>query len=69
VTVHELSDDDEFLVIACDGTCFRDCLLVCQLATNIGFQVSGTVSLRRLWLNLSVAVSPRSKSFTGSVRT
>ena len=23
VTVHELTDDDEFLVIACDGLCFK----------------------------------------------
>lgn len=24
VTVHEITDDDEFLVIACDGTCVPD---------------------------------------------
>lgn len=30
VTVHEITDDDEFLVIACDGTCVPD--LDCERA-------------------------------------
>lgn len=34
VTVHELSDDDEFLVIACDGKCSPDHLF-CQSHTHI----------------------------------
>ena len=27
VSIHDVSDDDEFLVIACDGACLRVCSL------------------------------------------
>jgi hypothetical protein len=48
VTTHELSADDEFLVIACDGmACFQSLFVGQPLMLLFSNQESGTVSLLR----------------------
>lgn len=66
VTVHELSDDDEFLVIACDGM-FLDLLVVLTIANSD--KVSGIANRRKLSSNSSAEELPPSRNFTRSVRT
>lgn len=66
VVTHEISPDDEFLVIACDGKPIA--LIVNRIRSNISKKASGTVSRRKRSLSLSDAVLLQSKSSTGSPR-
>lgn len=68
VVVHDLSDDDEFLVIACDGKSYSTNLQVLSFDNNV-VQVSGTVSLLKPWSSLSEEVSPQSRSWRRFART
>lgn len=66
VTVHELTADDEFLVIACDGTTSP---LNYGLPMLMTIQVSGTASPPKPWWSSCGEVSPRSRTFTRFART
>jgi hypothetical protein len=65
VTVHETSDDDEFLVIACDGKEDQSCGRV----SNNTPQVSGIASLPKPSSNSCAVESPPNKNCKPSVRT
>ena len=66
VEIHEINDDDEFLVVACDG---KSPLNKVLRTTLIRFKVSGTANLRKLLSSLFAEVLPRSKIWIRSVRT
>lgn len=48
VSVHDISDDDEFLVIACDGEPSSDIRNLTATASN-STQASGTANLHKQW--------------------
>ena len=70
VTVHELTDDDEFLVIACDG---RFCVIsefgLWLLTTLFCIKVSGTASHLSQSSSLSGGALQPNRSSLRSVRT
>jgi hypothetical protein len=66
VTVHEMGEDDEFLVIACDGLS-KSSLHMLVVANN--FQVFGIANLPRLSSSLSEEALPPSRTFPPSART
>lgn len=66
VTVHDLGDDDEFLVIACDGAQSAE-QRNDGAQTNFG-QVSGIASLHKQSSSSYDEASPQSKSYTLSAR-
>ena len=74
VTVHELTDDDEFLVIACDGRladykCFQSYSFHKTLNTNNLYpQVSGIARPPKPSSNLSEEELPLSRSCRKFVR-
>ena len=66
VTVHETTDDDEFLVIACDGISLPSPSSYNRADKE---QASGTANLHKQWSNSYEEALPRSKSYIRSQKT
>lgn len=71
VVVHDLSDDDEFLVIACDGMVIACVCRTLVMHTNVRHnrQVSGIASPPKPSPSLCAVASLPSKTWKRSVRT
>lgn len=67
VTIHELADDDEFMVVACDGTWLMHSPHANTLIRN--GQAYGIASRRRRLSSLSGAGSQRSRNSPSSAKT
>lgn len=67
VSVHDISDDDEFVVFACDGPSLR--VFHVRSTTLTLIQVFGIANRRKLSSNSFVAGLPPSRSFPRSART
>ncbi len=68
VITHSISDDDEFLVIACDGMLFGSIFMTMLIQLD-SVQVSGIVNLRKPLSSSSDVVLPQSNSSQKSART
>lgn len=69
VTVHENSDDDEFLVLACDGMFEHQPPPLCTRNLSLTLrQVSGTVNRHRLLSSSSAEVLPLNRLLRRSAR-
>ena len=67
VTVHEINEDDEFLVIACDGACRKPLFLRSNEADTR--QAFGIANLHKQLSNSCEEALRRSKSYIRSART
>lgn len=61
VTCHEITEDDEFLVLACDGP-FGLIPLRSRSLNRSSLQVSGTASVHNKWSTSSDTKSPKAWS-------
>ena len=66
VIAHEVSEDDEFVVVACDGMMQRTRY---DRRFSNTMQVSGTASLRKLWSSLSGEALLHGKNCTSFAKT
>lgn len=65
VTIHDIGEDDEFLVIACDGM-FK--FKIRGVAPANSLQVSGIASLHKPWSSSYEEESLQSKNYIPSAR-